>query len=153
MKRTFTLLLLTFLSTMYSQNKVDTIAVETNGDYKLEKLRDLSKKIFVIASMDEEKIQSVKFDSQNSFGIRFWVKTAYKYKKVKNKKGQWIDYKKKDYTMALINIDCSKREYEVLKIIDYDGNDKVVSSNEGDGTTEYIVPNSKMETFSSIICN
>ncbi len=152
MQRIFTLLLLIFLNTMYSQSNIDSVSVGTDEDYRLEKLRELSKKIFVIATMDEERVYSVKFDSQNSFGKRFWIKTTHKYKKVKNKQGKWVEYKKKDYSMTLINVDCSGREYEVLKIVNYDGNDKVVSSIDGDGTTEYIVPESNMEIFSNIIC-
>ncbi|HEY6142070.1 MAG TPA: surface-adhesin E family protein [Flavobacterium sp.] len=113
----------------------------------------MSKKIFVIAAMDDEKIHSVKYDSQNLSGIRFWWNASFTYKRVKNKKGEWIDYKKKDYSMTLININCEKREFEVLKVIDYDGNEKVIKNLNGNGTTEYIVPNSLMETFSTIICN
>lgn len=152
MKRIFTLFLFCIMSTMYSQNNIDSAPVSGDVDYKLEKLRELSKKIFVIATMDEEMVYSVRFDSENSFGKRFWIKASHKVKRVKNKKGNWVDHKKKDYSMTLININCSGREYEVLKIVNYDGNDKVVSSIDGDGTSEYIVPDSNMEIFSNIIC-
>lgn len=152
MRRILVLLLLVFLNTAYSQSKNDSVDSESNENYQLEKLRELSKKIFVIATMDEEMIHSVKFDSENSFGKRFWIKASHKVKRVKNKKGNWVDYKKKDYSMTLININCSGREYEVLKIINYNENDKVVSSIDGDGTSEYIVPDSNMEIFSNIIC-
>lgn len=140
------------MSAMYSQSNIDSTPVSGDVDYKLEKLRELSKKIFVIATMNEEMVYSVRFDNENSFGKRFWIKTSHKVKRVKDKKGNWVDYKKKDYSMTLININCSGREYEVLKIVNYDGNDKVVSSIDGDGTSEYIVPDSNMEIFSNIIC-
>lgn len=140
------------MNTVYSQNNIDTANESQSVDYQIEKLRELSKKIFVIATIDEEMIYSVKFDNENSFGKRFWIKSTYKVKRVKNKSGNWVDYKKNEYSMTLININCSDREYEILKIINYDDNEKVVSSIDGNGTSEYIVPNSNMEIFSNIIC-
>lgn len=153
MKKLLTLFLLILSNTVFSQEIIDSTATVIEGDYQLEKLRDLSKKIFVIATMDKEKIYSVKFDSKNSFGIRFWIKSSYKYKKVKNKKGVWVEYKNENHTMTFVNIDCSNREYEILKVLNYDEKGKIVNSIDGNGLTEYIVPDSNMETFSSIICN
>lgn len=153
MKTILTIFLLTLFSNVHSQEGIDSTTIATQEDYQLEKLRSLSKKIFVIATMDEEKVHSVKFDSKNSFGIRFWIKSSYKYKKVKNKKGVWVEYKNENYTMTLVSIDCLYRKYEILKVLNYDGKDNIINSIDGNGLTEYIVPDSNMETFSSIICN
>lgn len=138
---------------VYSQQEFNSKHSANNGDAALEKKKDLSKKIFVIGAVDDNNIYSVKFDSKNASGIRFWIKTTHTYKRIKNQNGEWVDYKPNDYTMALVNINCSVREYEVLKIINYDENNNVIDSNEAHGTIEYIVPESNMELFSKIICD
>lgn len=153
MKKLLTILLIISFGTVVSQNIEETETNDIKDDYQLEKLRELSKKIFVIAAMDDEKVFSVKFESKDTSGTKFWIKTSYQYKVTKDKKGKITETKNSNYSMSLVKIDCINKEYEFLKIINYDGNDKMVSSLDGNGKIEYVVPNSNMERFSSIICN
>ncbi len=146
------LLMLLLNNYSFGQEAVDSIAIPNSGNYILERKRELAKSMFVIATLSKEKMYSVKFDSKNSFGIRFWIKEVYKHRRIKNKKGKWVEYQKKDYTLSLINLDCSNREYEIIETINYDGKGNVKNSIEGDGNIAHIAPNSIFESFSELFC-
>lgn len=153
MKKIISILCLTLVGILKAQEGADSIAIANSGNYQLERKKEIAKTDFVYASSDENKNYSIKLDGKNSFGTKIWVKTEFKFKKIKNKQGKWIESKRKDYTLSLINIDCSDKEYEFLKMIHYDANGNVKNQTEGNGAKEYIVPGSHIDAWAKIICN
>lgn len=136
----------------YSQSAVDSVAIDGRGDYILENKNTLAHKDFVFVTSNDDYIYSIKIDSNNLLDKKIWLERTHSYKRIKNKQGNWIDYKQKDKIITLMKINCSQKEYGLLEKYSYNSKGKVIKIENGSGIFSPIIPNSIIDEIYKVAC-
>ncbi len=153
-KKPLLIFLLVISALSYSQSVIDSISTYGYNDSLLEKKNNLAHKIFVHIGVDDNYVYSMKLVNEDLSEKNIWIEKTHTYKRIKNKKGEWIDYKKKEKTLTLIKFRCSDREFAILEDYSYDANGRVLKHNKYRDNTNFnsIVPDSIIEMAYRIAC-
>lgn len=156
MKKILVLFLFLGLSKIYGQSDTITYSLP---DYSSKSLRAEAKKLMMgktpvyIAQTDSHLFTAL-FQNNSSITPKIWLRINAKPKKVKNKKGKWIETKTNEYELWLTEIDCYERRFKIIQYITYNEKGELIDSFE-DSIAEfkYIVPNTVYDILHSIVCD
>lgn len=91
-------------------------------------------------------------DSQEDY-TKIWMKNYNKTKTIKNKKGKIVQTGG-GYTLALLELSCDLKTYAILRVLEYNKNGTVISSNEAFSPThKEIIPDSVISGVFNSVCS
>lgn len=136
----------------YCQSSVDSVLIPGNGNYMLERKKELALKDYVLVSSDKDYTYSIKVENTDDLYKKIWLQRTHTLKRVKNKNGKWTEYKPKDKTVTLIRLNCNEKQYGLLERYSYNKDGKVTDIQSGSGNYSHIVPDSIIDEISKIAC-
>ena len=157
MRKILILILFLGFSKIFGQS--DSINYSLPDYYSSTSLRTNARELMlgktpVYIAQTDSKVFTALFQNSSSSAPKIWLKINSKPKKVKNKKGKWIDNITNKYELWLTEIDCYEKRYKIIQYLTYKENGELEDSFEDSfAEYKYIIPETVFDVLYIIVCD